>query len=273
MIAQRTSGRLALALLWLITTAGCSTLLGSRSPVVDRIREKGEIRVAMTGDYPPLNMVDRSGESFGLEPDLARALAQSLGVELRVVKMPFSQLLGSLEAGEVDAVMSGVTMTPERNLKVAFVGPYLVSGKAILTRSSTLSKARSMSDLNPNRLSLSVLDGSTSQSYLKRVAPGARVEATATYDEAIQMVIDGKVDAMFADHPVCMLAVLRHQDDGLSTVVSPLSFEPIGIALPASDPLWINIVQNYMTTLEGTGLLDQLRQRWFEDPSWLDRLP
>ena len=56
-------------------------------------------------------------------------------------------------------------------------------------------------------------------------------------------------------------------------MVSPLSFEPIGMALPANDPLWVNIVQNYMTTLEGTGLLEQLRVRWFEDPSWLERLP
>jgi polar amino acid transport system substrate-binding protein len=240
---------------------------------VDRIKKSGQIRVGMTGDYPPLNMLDRSGENFGLEPDVARALARSLGVELVVVNKPFSELLDALRSGEVDAVMSGMTMTPERNLDVAFVGPYLVSGKAVLTKSATLARARSMSDLNPARLRMSVLAGSTSEAFLKKVAPSATVNASPTYDEAIQQVIDGTVDAMFADHPACMLAVLRNPEAGLSTVVSPLSFEPIGMALPANDPLLVNLVQNYMTTLEGTGLLEQLRKRWFEDPSWLDRLP
>jgi polar amino acid transport system substrate-binding protein len=257
----------------LLATGACSTFMGSSSPVVDRIRTTGEIRIGMTGDYPPLNMLDRSGENFGLEPDLAKALAQSLGVKLVVVNKRFDELLAALESGEVDAVMSGMSMTPERNLKVAFVGPYLVSGKAILTKSSTLARAQNMSELNPARLRMSVLSGSTSESFLKRVAPSAQLTATPSYEEAVQLVIDGGVDAMFADHPACLLAVLRHPHDGLSTVVSPLSFEPIGMALPANDPLLVNIIQNYLTTLEGTGLLENLRQRWFEDPSWLDRLP
>lgn len=257
----------------LLLATACSTFMGSRSPVVDRIQKSGKIRVGMTGDYPPLNMLDREGRNFGLEPDLARALAQSLGVELVVVDKPFGELLGALRSGEVDAVMSGMTMTPERNLEVAFVGPYLVSGKAVLTKSSTLARARSMSDLDPSRLRMAVLSGSTSESFLKRAAPGATVTPTANYDEAIAMVIDGRVDALFADHPACMLAVLRHPEAGLSTVVAPLSFEPIGMALPGDDPLFVNVIQNYMTTLEGTGLLEQLRKRWFEDPSWLERLP
>ncbi|MGH0037045.1 MAG: transporter substrate-binding domain-containing protein [Myxococcota bacterium] len=263
-----------LLVLWLLfASTACSTFMGSSSPVVDRIQKSGELRIGMTGDYPPLNMVDRNGESFGLEPDLAKALAQSMNVELVVVNKTFQELLAALESGEVDAVMSGMGMTPERNMKVAFVGPYFVSGKAVLTKSATLARARSMSDLNPARLRMSVLAGSTSQAFLSKAAPSAKVTATPTTEAAIQLVIDGGVDAMFADHASCMLAVLRHPEAGLSTVVSPLSFEPIGMALPANDPLLVNIVQNYMTTLEGTGLLEQLRERWFEDPSWLERLP
>ncbi len=273
MSLRRSLTTIALAFSCLGLTTACSSIMGAGSPVVDRIQKNGEFRVAMTGDYPPLNMIDTAGENFGLEPDLAGALAKALGVKLTIVPVEFSKLLETIEEGDADAAMSGMTMTPERNMNVAFVGPYLVSGKAILTKSSTLARARSMGDLNPGRLSMSVLAGSTSQAFLERVAPTARLTAAANYDEAIQMVKDGRVDAMFADHPVCMLAVLRNPDSGLSTVVSPLSFEPIGIALPANDPLLVNLVSNYMTTLEGTGLLEELRRQWFEDPSWLGRLP
>jgi len=85
------------------------------------------------------------------------------------------------------------------------------------------------------------------------------------------MVMDTRVQAMVADYPTCLLAVLRNP--GLATVVSPFTFEPLGIALPADDPLFVNLVQNYMTMLEGTGLMDELRAKWLDDPSWLSQLP
>jgi len=56
-------------------------------------------------------------------------------------------------------------------------------------------------------------------------------------------------------------------------MVSPFTFEPIGAAVSADDALMANLVQNYLTTLEGTGLLEALRLKWFADGSWLDQLP
>jgi polar amino acid transport system substrate-binding protein len=86
------------------------------------------------------------------------------------------------------------------------------------------------------------------------------------------MVIDDEVDALLADYPVCVLAVFQHQEAGLATLVSPFTFEPIGVALPADAPLLTNLVGNYLTLLEGTGALDQLRARWFSDGSWASEL-
>ncbi len=261
-------------LVLLLATSACTTLSGgSRHPVVDRIQETGVLRVGMTGDYPPLNVLDRSGTNIGLEPDLAHALARALDVELEVVNKPFVELLPALKAGEVDLVMSGMTMTPERNLGVAFAGPYFVSGKAVLTKSSTLARTQSFDALDRSQISLAVLDGSTSQTFLQRSTPNAEVMAAPTYDAAIQMVLDGTADALIADYPVCVLAVMRNPDAGLATVVSPLSFEPIGMALSADDPLFVNLVQNYLVTLEGTGLMEELRRQWFENPSWLAEVP
>ena len=85
-------------------------------------------------------------------------------------------------------------------------------------------------------------------------------------------MIDDEVDALLADYPVCVLAVFQHQDEGLATVVSPFTFEPIGIALPENAPLLTNLIGNYLNLLEGTGALDQLRARWFSDGSWVSEL-
>lgn len=130
-----------------------------------------------------------------------------------------------------------------------------------------------MRALEVGDVKIAVLEGSTSQQILARSAPRATAVLVPDYDSAIKMVVDGQVDGLFADYPICLLAVLRNPAAGLAGVRAPLSFEPIGIALPASDPLFVNLMQNYLTILEGTGLLEMLRQQWFEDASWLAELP
>ena len=196
-----------------------------------------------------------------------------MGVELKIVEKPFGQLLGALEAGEVDAVMSGMTMTPERNVRVAFVGPYMVSGKSILTTSAALAAIDEASDIDQADIRLAALAGSTSQKFVEKLIPKAKLTAIADYDEGVKAVMEGNVDAMVADFPICALTMLRYPDAGLATLSKPLTIEPIGIALPPGDSLLVNMVTNYLGALEGTGLLELLEKRWFEDGSWLLQVP
>lgn len=65
--------------------------------------------------------------------DLARAVAGAMEVRLRVEVIPFDELIPALEKGRIDMIISSMTITAERNLRVAFVGPYFISGQSILT--------------------------------------------------------------------------------------------------------------------------------------------
>ena len=241
--------------------------------VLSRIVKNGELRVGMSGNQPPFCVKSKSGELIGYEVDLAKLLANAMGVELKIVEKPFGQLLGALEAGEVDAVMSGMTMTPERNVRVAFVGPYMVSGKSILTTSAALAAIDEASDIDQADIRLAALAGSTSQKFVEKLIPKAKLTAIADYDEGVKAVMEGNVDAMVADFPICALTMLRYPDAGLATLSKPLTIEPIGIALPPGDSLLVNMVTNYLGALEGTGLLELLEKRWFEDGSWLLQVP
>ena len=262
-----------LACLALVTGLACLAAAAPASPALSRIVKSGELRVAMSGNQPPLNAKTKSADVIGLEVDLAKMLATSMGVELQIVVKPFADLLGAVEKGEVDMVMSGMTITPERNLRVAFVGPYFISGKSILTKSKTLAAADETADINSPDVKLAALKGSTSQMFVEKLVPKATLIATKNYDEAVDLVKDGKVDALVADFPICVLSVLRYPDAGLATLLEPLTIEPIGIALPADDPLLLNLVQNYLNALSATGILSKLQSKWFEDGSWLAELP
>ena len=87
------------------------------------------------------------------------------------------------------------------------------------------------------------------------------------------MILHDKAQALVADFPICAISVLRNPGSGLVGLAAPLSFEPIGIALPADAHHFNNLVTNYTHILEGTGLMEALRQKWFSDPAWLQLLP
>jgi len=243
------------------------------SPVLDRIVGKKELVVGTAGSMPPLNMTTKDGQIIGIEVDLGKMIASVMDVKLTLKPMPFKDLLPALERGEVDMVLSCMTITPGRNLKFAFVGPYFHSGKSILTKKKNVDSLDEISKINNPGKVLTALKGSTSQMFVERVLPKAKLVLADDYAQAVAMVRDDKAQAMVADYPICMVSVYRYPDAGLITLAKPISYEPIGVALPPNDPLLVNWVQNVLHFLEKTGELEALMQRWFKDTSWISRLP
>lgn len=271
---MKTLARATIVALALVAFLGCRTPIAQApsSPVLSRIHERGEVVVGTAASMPPLNMTTKTGEVIGFEVDLAQAMAEGMNVKLRLVPMPFADLLPAVTAGTVDVVLSGITMTPERNMSVAFVGPYFVSGKSFLTTTATLS-SKGSAELNDPRMRVAALRASTSQTFVQQTIPKATLVLTRDYDEAINLVLQGKVDVMIADLPACIITVKRYPDRGLYALDTPLTREPIGIALPANDPLLVNWTENWLREMEASGSLAQIRHRWFTETSWLSRLP
>jgi polar amino acid transport system substrate-binding protein len=243
------------------------------APVLSRIVESGTLKVGMSGDQPPFTVVAKDGKLIGYEVDLANLLADAMGVKVEFVQKPFGELMGALEKGEIDAIMSGMTMTPKRNLKAAFVGPYIVSGKSILTKSATLAALKDAEEIDRASIKIVALKGSTSEKFVQKVLEKTTYIPVDDYDTGVRMVIDGKADALVADFPICALSQMRYPDAGLATLSEPMTIEPIGIALAPGDSLFVNMVTNYLSALEGIGLLDALEKKWFEDGGWLIQLP
>jgi len=243
------------------------------SPVLDRIMAKKELIVGTAASMPPLNMTTKEGEIIGAEIDLARAFASAMEVKLTLSRMPFNELLPALEKGQVDMILSGMTMTPQRNLKVAFVGPYFASGKSILTKKKNVESVDEIAKMNQPDKVLVALKGSTSQLFVEKLIPKAKLVLADNYDQAVANVRNDQAVAMVADYPICMLSVYRYPDAGFITLGKPISYEPVGVALPANDPLLVNWVQNSLNFLDKSGELEALMSRWFKDTSWLSRLP
>ncbi|MCX5880314.1 MAG: transporter substrate-binding domain-containing protein [Deltaproteobacteria bacterium] len=241
---------------------GCAevgqTIKTSSSPVMDGIISKGELRVGVSGDMPPMNLLTKEDKLIGMDIDLAAMIAEAMGVRLNLQRIDFNRLLPALESGSIDMIVSNMTMTSDRNLRAAFVGPYFTSGKAFLTKRSSIAQAKGLPEINSPQFTFVALKGSTSES--------------ATQNDAIQMVIDDKADAMIADYPICLVAVYSNPAAGLLTVITPVTYEPIGLAVPKGDPHLLNWLGNFMNSLEKGGYMHDLKKKWFNQMAWLSQM-
>lgn len=271
---MRSAALAPIGLLVLTLVGGCSSLAAretARPTRLARILETGTLRVGMSGEQPPLNMTAKTGEIVGLEVALAKALAAAMGVRAEIVRIPFPKLLDSLEADEIDLIMSGMTITAQRNLRVVFVGPYFVSGQSLLSKSTDLLAAK-VDDLDLPTIRLAALSSSTSEAWVRGALPRATLVATQSLDAGIQLVIEDQVDAFVADQEICYFAMLRNPGSGLATRAEPFTVEPIGIALPPDDHQLTNLISNYLGALEMQGALLRARSYWFEDETWVEGL-
>ncbi len=254
---------------WAVALAGEATRV---APVLDRILAKKEMVVGTAADMPPLNMTLKDGKIVGMEMDIATRMAASIEVKLTLKPMPFHDLLPALAAGQVDLVLSGMTMTPLRNTQVAFAGPYYGSGKSVLIKQENAASLQNTEMMNRATVTVAALKGSTSQRFVEHFAPQAKLVLTDDYDQALALVLENKALALVADHPFCKVAVFRYPDKGLTTLQSPLNYEPIGIALSPNDPLLLNWAQNFVSLLINSGDLSTLQRQWFDDASWVPQL-
>ena len=240
--------------------------------VIDRILQKGVLTMGTTGHYPPFSVMDKNGKFMGFDVDLATMMAEVMNVKLKIVEMPISDLFKAIEKGSIDMAMAGLTITPERNLRVVFIGPYYVTGQSILAEKSLVSKIKGPQDINKPSFKLVVTMGTTGEQVAKAMAPKANIISVKDMETAFKMVIDHKAQAMMADEPFCIVQAFRNQDKKLA-VSAPFTFEPLGVAMPHTDMLWINWMDNFLMNLNATGKLKELKAYWLANPSWMDRLP
>jgi polar amino acid transport system substrate-binding protein len=264
----------ALLLLALMALTAACSLIGvnqeagagaavAQASTLSRITQRGELILGTSGNMPPMTEALADGKVVGFDIDLARLMASGMNVKLNIKVLPFDQLLPALERGDVDVVISNLTMTPERNLHAAFVGPYMTSGKCVITRKADLAKAEKAKDINVPDTRLAALAGSTSADFVRTLLPLATLTLVQSNEAGVGLITDNKVDGMMADYPVCLSILQRHPDAGFVSLMSLLNYEPIGIAVPANDTLFINWTENFLQRLQGVGLFEELSKRWF----------
>jgi glutamate transport system substrate-binding protein len=221
------------------------------------IQEKGEIVIGVKYDVPPFGFVEPgSDEPQGFDVDLGTIIAEELGVTPVFREAISDNRIPFLQNGEVDLILSTMTITTDRDAEIDFSRPYYIAHQRILVPKD--SDIQGIEDLAGRKV-CTVL-GSTGEATLKEDAKQAKRTTVDSYSECLELLQNGAVDAEISDDVILAGQVI--QDDSLHLVGDFLTDEPYGVGIPDGQTDMQEFIDG---VIEGTfedGTWDDLYEEW-----------
>lgn len=240
----------------------------AKNSTLEQILQKGELRVGFEAGYMPFEMTDKKGEFVGFDIDIAKMMAKAMGVKFVPINTAWDGIIPSLITGKFDIIMSGMTVTQERNLKVNFADPYIVVGQAILLNKKHEGAVTSYKDLNDPKYIVTSKLGTTGEQAAKRYIPKCTYKSFETETEAVLEVINGKADAYVYDQPNCVVIMAEQGAGKLVFLDQPFTYEPLAWAITKGDPDFMNWLNNFLRQVKNDGRYDQVYDKWIKSTDW-----
>jgi polar amino acid transport system substrate-binding protein len=235
---------------------------------LNEVIKRGELRVGLEAGYMPFEMRDKKGQIIGFDVDLARLMARYLGVRLTLVNTQWDGIIPALLTGKFDLLMGGMTMTPERNLQVNFVDPYVTIGQTVLIRKGLIGSVTRYDQLDDPKYTIATKLGTTGDIAARKYFARAKIKAFETEAEATLEVRNGRADAFVYDLPYNAVYVARYPDD-IGMLKETFTQEPLAWAVRKGDPDFMNWLDNFLRVIRADGSYDALYNKWFEGTAWL----
>lgn len=221
---------------------------------LDKVLAKGVLTVGNSPDYPPFESIGDSGERIGFDIDLLNAITEKMGVKVKWVTMEFSAIVTAVQSGQVDAGMSGFSITPERAEQVSFSAPYFASGQVIVTRPD--SGIENAADLKGKKIAVQL--GTTGEQQADKIE-GAEVVKPESYNIAFMMLHNRAADAVIADLSVAD-EFMKHGT--FRRAGEPLSFEEFAIISRKGNDALLEAMNKALEAVKADGTYDALVKKW-----------
>jgi polar amino acid transport system substrate-binding protein len=250
-----------LALLLLLATASTELSAGPAIAAaapgdtsLSDVKQKGKLIIGSDVPYGVMEFYDDAGKLAGIDIDIAREIASELDVSLEVENIPFNQLFAALDSGKVDAVISAVTITLERQETMLFSAPYLDAGMSIAVRRDN-TEINSADDLKGKRIG--VLKGTIGEDLMAKsddVDPSL-VRSYKRNDARIQDLLDGKLDAI-------IVHFLVKEHSSIKIVGRPLSQSFYGVVTRLKSEALMSEINRVLRELKRSGKLQDIKRRY-----------
>lgn len=247
--------------------AGDVRLELSKESTLETVLKRNTLRVGFS-TFKPWAMKDNNGEFIGFEIDVAKRLAEDMGVEITFIPTKWDGIIPALLTGKFDIIIGGMGITPKRNLKVNFSDPYEFSGMSIVANKAVAPDKNSLDDFNREALQVSVRLGTTAEKAAKNFLPNARLLKFSDEAASIQELLNGKAACLVASDPLPENLVRKYPDKLYLPLQKNFTREPIGFAVRKGDPDFLNFLNNWIKVANSEGWLEARFNYWFKTEDW-----
>ena len=173
----------------------------SQDSVVEQVLQRGVLRVGMS-TFVPWAMKDKTGELIGFEIDVARRLAEDMGVKVEFVPTKWAGIIPALLTGKFDVIIGGMGILPSRNLKVNFTNPYDYTGMSLVASKKMAAGMTGIEAFNKPGVVIAARLGSTAVTATKKYLPKAEIRMFDDEAQAYQEVYQrpGACRGRFSPH-------------------------------------------------------------------------
>ena len=241
----------------------------AKESIIEKIQKTKVIRVGMS-TFVPWAMKDKQGKLIGFEIDVARQLAQDMGVAVEFVPTAWSGIIPALMTGKFDVIIGGMGITPERNLKVNFTMPYDYSGMSMVAHKKKADGFSTLADFNKKEVDIAVRMGTTAEQAARKYLPNARLRLFENESQALQELNLGRVHAVVSSAPMPVFHSLKYPDKLFVPLKENFTKEPIGFAIRKGDHDALNYFNNWILNARAQGFLAEKKAYWFESRQWED---
>ncbi|MGI9026266.1 MAG: transporter substrate-binding domain-containing protein [Burkholderiaceae bacterium] len=231
---------------------------------LDRIRDSGELRVCLTGDYKPFSFLRADGQFEGTDVDLAQSLATALKAKPRFVKTSWPTLLNDFTSGACDIAMGGISVTLDRQMRAGFSAPIMVDGKAPIVRCADVGKYASLAQIDRPEVRAIVNPGGTNERYAKANLKQAQIRVYPDNVTVFDEIVAGRADVMITDASETLMQHKLRPALCPVPLTTPLQYSEKAYLLPRDDVAFKAFVDQWLHLAKVTGEYDGVMDKWLK---------
>lgn len=240
-------------------SSSAKTTAVDNSKALDKIKEKGELVMGTSPDFAPFEFptsVDGKNTIVGADIDIAQAIADDLGVDLKVMELSFDNLLTSLQQGKLDMVLAGVSATDERQKSADFSDPYYTPEQKIVVKKSDLAKYTATDSFDGKKIAAQ--KGSIQEDVAKEQLASASLLSIQKVTTMLIQLKQGSIDAIVLEGGVAESYVKANDDLAIADVkLTSADDEKYAVVLPKNSGDLKTEVDKVIEQLIADGKIDE----------------
>jgi ABC-type amino acid transport substrate-binding protein len=250
------------ALTWF---AGCAPTARQAAKPTQIPPDKNVLRVGITAVSPPL-IFKQNHKITGLEADFARELAQYLGKTLRFVELDWEDQIPALLDNRIDIIMSGMSITALREVRIAFTEPYFISTQMALIRRKDAARFSVGLFFAPSS-AIGVIKDTTGDYFVETQLSSYKRVAYKDPRAAVEDLINNDIDMFIYDEPMVIYLASENETRGLTVLLNPFTKEPLAWGIRKDNLELLDSANNFLRTLNQEDKLNKIIKYWI--PFWI----